>query len=229
MFKIIIYILFLLTTSITYAKDILLTTANTVTIRGEVSHESMQKAKLELMEAYIFRGQQTYTIYLVLDTPGGSIMAGEDFIQMAKQLDNVETITLDAASMGSAIVQGLPGKRNIVSNGTLMFHRASMGIQGQVSEGEVESRLAYLKVIIKDLETRNADRMGLSLTEYKALSKDEYWLYGKQAVEKRAADEIVNVRCSNALINSFTSITIDMLLFQSTLKFSKCPVLRIPL
>jgi ATP-dependent protease ClpP protease subunit len=223
------YTLLLLVSSVCYGKEVLLTTTNTVTIRGEINDESMQKAKLDLMKLYAQRGFSKYKIYVVLDSGGGSIDAGEDFIQMAKQLRDVETITIFAASMASGIVQALPGSRYITGNGTMMFHRAYARIEGQFNEGELESRLRLSKRIVGILEQRNADRLKLDLNSYKTLVKDEYWIYADEAVQKNAADEVVDVRCSNELINQTTTQKIRMLIFEGEVTFSGCPVLRTPM
>jgi ATP-dependent protease ClpP protease subunit len=212
-----------------HAGTIQLTTLNTVTIRGEVNDESMQTAKLDLLDLVAQRGNSPYTIYIVLDSPGGSVMAGDDFIQFAKTLTNVETITIFAASMAAGIVESLPGKRNVVPNGVLMFHRARGGVEGQMNEGELESRLAFVKTIITAMEQRNADRLGLTLADYKAKVKDELWMYGPQTIEQKAADAEVSVTCTQELIKKQTTTLEQVLFFQIKVAYSACPIIRGPI
>ena len=186
------------------AEQISLTPQNTLVMRGEVTEQSMAEASKQLLALHTQRGSEQYKIYIVLDTPGGEVDSGNSFIEFAQQIPNVETVTMFAASMGSAIVQGLPGKRHITASGTQMFHRARVGLSGQIEDGELESRLRWIKATIRQMETRNAARMRMSLDDYKRSVKDELWLLGEEAVTWRAADEISSISCSPELLQQRT-------------------------
>lgn len=220
----------LITTAVFFTQpthaQITLTTLNTLNVRGNVSQDSMAKAKAKLFELNLLRGNSTYPIYIVLNTPGGDVMAGEDFIQFARSFQNIETITIFAASMGAGIAEGVQGKRHILPNGTLMFHRATVGLQGQVSEGEFESRLAYIKTVILHMESRNATRMNLSLQDYKAKVKDELWYYGPQALINAAADDLVSVTCTPQLVKKKTKGTLNLGFFEIDVQLSECPTIN---
>lgn len=210
------------------AQPILLGTANTVTLRGEINDESAQAAALELMHLSVQRGSQSYTIYLVLDTPGGSIAAGEDLIEVAKSIPNLKTVTIFAASMGSAIVQALPGERLMVDSGIQMFHRAAGRVGGQFETGELESRLEFYKKMVRKMEKRSADRMGMSLKLYKQKVKDEMWLISDEAIEGKAADKIVSLACTETLSAKKQVISMEIFIFKIDLEYSGCPLLRSP-
>ena len=125
------------------SKTVVLEKGNTVVIRSPVNSKSMSKAMFELNELS-FKLNKEDKIYLVLDTPGGSVFAGLDFIDYAKALpQKIITITKFAASMGFQIVQNLDD-RYITPSGTLMSHRASGGVSGQF-DGELESRYKMIK------------------------------------------------------------------------------------
>ncbi|MGD5109989.1 ATP-dependent Clp protease proteolytic subunit, partial [Xanthomonas citri pv. citri] len=87
-----------------------LTDNNFVAIRTQIDMDTVSKAQLEMAEIVSKRGNKDYVIYLVLDSPGGSIDAGLDLIESFKTIPKLETVTLFAASMASAIVEALPGK-----------------------------------------------------------------------------------------------------------------------
>lgn len=210
-------------------QHIVLTPENTVVFRGEVSASSTMTAQLELVNLIRARKNAKSPIYLVFDSPGGSIAAGDAFISFVKTLPNVQTITLFAASMAAGIVESLPGRRLITDNGILMFHRARGQIEGQFEDGEMEAELALYKSIVRAMEQRNADRLGISLSDYKAKVKDEYWLFGPQATAQKAADEIVDVSCSNELIDSRIVMTQQIMIFTIKQEFSGCPLLRSPI
>lgn len=220
--------LVMLLAGVANAQPILLGTANTVTLRGEINDDVAQAAALELMHLNVQRGSQNYTIYLVLDTPGGSIEAGENLIEVVKTIPNVKTITIFAASMGSAIVQALPGERLMLSSGIQMFHRASGRVGGQFETGELESRLDFYKKFVRRMEQRSADRMQMSLKEYKKRVKDEMWLTSSESLELKAADKVVSVTCTEALTATKQTMTMEVFIFKINLEFSGCPLLRAP-
>jgi ATP-dependent Clp protease protease subunit len=112
--------------------NIILTENNHINFNEKVTDEFVAKKQLELFTKnnLLYRHEP---LYVVLDTPGGSVTAGLAFIDNIKSLGRpVHTITIFAASMGYQIVQEL-GIRYITPSGTLMSHRGAIsGISGQV-------------------------------------------------------------------------------------------------
>lgn len=213
----------------TLPNTIRLTTKNTVNFRGPVDGDSTTRVTLELVRLIKERGNQKYPIYLVMDTPGGSVFEGLSFITFLESLENVDTITLFAASMGSAIVQGNPGRRYVLKNGILMFHRARGGFQGQFEDGEVEQQLALWKSIVRGMEQTNADRMSMPLSTYKEKVKDELWIYGADNVEQKAADAVTAIKCSDDLIDAREMGTAQGMFIQIRVSYSGCPLLQNPI
>lgn len=210
--------------------NVYLNTKNTLVMRGEINDEMVIDAQLKLAELAKTRGNESYTIYIVLDSPGGSIISGEDFIAFARLYRNVDTITIFAASMASAIVQAMPGNRWNTVGGIQMFHRASAGFRGQIENGEVETTLELVKNLVRGMEIRSSKRIGISLDEYKTLVKDEWWLLGAQNITKKTADGMVQIVCSQDLIDSRDSMKIFSLFGGAeVLLYSGCPLLRAPL
>lgn len=209
---------------------IMLTENNTVNFRGVVDNSSVSTAQMKLHELSVRRGLKNYPIYIVFDSPGGSIDAGNHFISFTKMYRNVHTIGLDAASMASAIMQQLPGERLVTSTSTLMFHRASIrGLGGQVEEGELEARLAMIKAMVLRLEQKNADRIGISLAKYKQNVLNEWWVYGVNNIKDGTADRLVNIQCSDKLIKSREHAIAQSFFGSSRVTYSGCPLFRSPL
>jgi ATP-dependent protease ClpP protease subunit len=222
-----VFLLTILCALSVFAKTIDLTEDNHVLIRGEISVDSVSKAQVALAEKVVKRGTKAYTLYLVLDTPGGDIQSGLGFIEFLKTIKNLETVTLFAASMGSAIVEGTSAHRNITGDGILMFHRAAGGVEGQFETGELESRLEFYKKVVRQMEQDNADRMSISLQDYKAKVKDEFWTFGKEAVSLKAADEVVLVSCSAELMaRKVRESFLLMGIMPIEVEFSACPIIR---
>src|SRR5574343_649821 len=203
-----------------------LTEKNSVNFRGPVTDASVAEVGAKLLK---LRETTKENIFLGVDSPGGSIMAGFDFIEMTKTIPKLHTVSLFAASMASAIVNALPGKRLITESGIHMYHRAAGGFQGQFENGELESRLNFFKSLVKTLlENKNAARMGMSIDEYKAAVKDEYWVAGAEAVQKKSADIVVSIKCSKELIEATETMNIATIFGNINLVFSKCPLFRDP-
>jgi len=216
-------------TSAQKRETVYLTPENTFIFRGAVDSGSVANALEKLTILVNKRVDENETIYLVLDSPGGSIFAGEQFIQAVKMFKNVKTISIFAASMAHAIAQALPGERLVAENGTMMAHRARGGVSGQIGTGELESQLKYIKSVILFMEKRNANRMDLSIEEYQKRVKDEYWAFGKSAVEEGMADRVVNIECSKDLIKKKIKSQIRTLFGSATVSMSGCPLYPYPI
>lgn len=207
---------------------IVLNSDNTVVLRGVIDGGSVTAVQMDLVKQVLKRGFRKYPIYLVLDSPGGSIEAGFMFIQFAKHISNLHTISIFSASMASAIVEELPGQRLVTENGTLMFHKAYAGVEGTVETGTLEAQLYYIKKQVLRLENGNATRMRTRLTDYKTLVANELWLDSDDSMRYRAADRIVDIVCTAELIKQTYSTHMMSMFGDISLEFSACPLFRVP-
>lgn len=206
-----------------------LTPSNTVLIRGEVSPLSVTQAMLDISRLVVERGESDYPIYLVLDSPGGSVLHGEMLINYLSTIPNIHSVTIFSASMAQHIAQSVAGKRYVTISGTFMDHRASGQFRGQFGEGEVESRLAWIKAIVKVVSERTAARLGISLEEYNAKIVNEWWNVGSDALNSGHADEVVTIVCDQALIDSRVSSTVFTIFGPESQIFSGCPLFGEPI
>jgi ATP-dependent Clp protease, protease subunit len=207
-------------------KTIVLTDKNTVSFNDEFNSMSVAKKQVELFE--LAASSPEKDLYLVMNSPGGSVFAGSLFIDTVRSLNkNVHTITVFSASMAYHTVQGL-GRRYILPSGMLMSHRAyAGGLDGQFP-GELNSRIKMLMESTEELDKVAAKRVGISLEDYKKLIHDELWLTGAKAVELNHADEVVQAVCDKSLsgtniqeIRSFFGIF--------KVEFSNCPLITGPI
>lgn len=209
-------------------KQVLLNSANTLVLRGGIDAGSAIETQIKLAILVAKRGLKNYPIYLVLDSPGGSIEAGFMLIQFAKLIPNLHTISIFAASMASAIAQALPGERMVTENGTMMFHQAYAGVEGTVEVGSLETKLYYIKRRVLTLEKTNAARMKMNLAVYKEYVNKELWLDAEDSITYRSADNIVDIVCTQELIRSTNELTVAGFFGAATYKFSGCPLFRVP-
>lgn len=207
-----------------YNEPVVLTSTNHIVFSGVVDDMSVAKAQLQL-NAISRVTPVGGVIYLVLDTPGGSVSAGNLFIDYAKSLPHqIKSICIFCASMGYHFFQSF-GERLVYPSSTLMSHRARLGgMAGQVP-GELESRLASIKRILLHMDTTAANRVGISVEDYRKLIYDELWLDGVTAVNTRHADRLARIKCSSELASGTRTEVIRTFLGPVTVTFSKCPLI----
>lgn len=178
-------------------KHIVLTADNTLKMSYVFYDDTIGRVALKAIQLDA-RLASKEPLYLVLDTPGGSIDAGISLINTLKNLNrSVDTVTIFSASMGFQTVQGL-GKRYIIENGTLMSHKARGGFYGEFP-GQLDQRYTYYLNRVFNLDKIAANRSGMSLSAYHALIENEYWCEGKKCVKDKFADAIVSVSCDKTL------------------------------
>ena len=123
-------------------EKIVLNDKNTISFNQAFTAPYITTKQLEIIQKSA--ANPDMELYIVLYTPGGSIDAGELFIDTIQALPNkVHTITIFAASMGYNLAQAL-NTRYILRSGTLMSHRARVsGISGQVP-GEANTSINFI-------------------------------------------------------------------------------------
>lgn len=225
MFKFLILFSIICCTAFAKNEELVLTEDNSIVFNQQVSAEYASKKTLEVMK----KAKKGIPLFLVLDTPGGSVTAGLAFIDAIKSLKvPVHTITMFAASMGYQFVQEL-GNRYITPSGTLMSHRGAVGgLSGQVP-GELNSRLIHIQSILSGMSSRAATRVGMSKQDYDAAIINELWVSGEDAVNSKHADKIVNVICDKNLTDGIYTEEFRTIFGKVNLVFSKCPLISTPL
>lgn len=207
-----------------FADNLVLNENNTVVLNGEVSSQSLGPVSQALLSKCT---EEKPELYLVLNSPGGDVIAGGQFISFVKGLNcKVHTVSLFAASMAYIIAERLD-TRYVVDSSILMSHRMRMGISGQVP-GEFVTQYLFYKSIGDELSKKVAERVGISFDEYVKLTYDELWLTGAQAVNKNHADKLVAVSCDKSLQGTKEQV-FNTIFGPVTAVFSKCPLIGDPL
>lgn len=207
-------------------ETIVLSERNSVRFNQEFSDIYTAKIQGEVI-AKVSKLASDEPLYLVLDTPGGSVFAGAILIDNLKALGHpIHTITVFSASMGYQLVQNM-GTRYILPTGVLMSHRAAGAVDGQFY-GEIESRLQMIKDVVDSLDQIAADRTKTTLEDYKKSVQNELWAVGSKAVATNQADAIAKATCDKSLRGTESSIVRTMF-GPVELIFSKCPIITAPI
>jgi ATP-dependent Clp protease protease subunit len=209
------------------AKTITLTDQNTISLNGRVDAQSTTRMMVQLQE--LNKIQTDDPIYLVVNSPGGSIYDGFDFIRFAKTSKRkINTVTVFAASMAFQLVEAL-GDRYVTPYSTLMSHKARGGFDGEFP-GQLDSRYAHVlsHLAEQDKIVINRTKGKQTLESYAKLIQNEYWANSTKAVDDGFADEEVNVSCDKSLEGD-TVQTVDLGFFSVDVVLSKCPLITQPL
>lgn len=200
---------------------------NTLVLDDVVTDKTVSRLQVQLMKM-VNELDSNEPIYLVLNTPGGSIDAGTKLIESFKAQSNpIHTVTIFAASMGFIIAETL-NDRIITPTGTLMSHRAQLGGLEGFLDGEYENRLTWIKSGIHYLDKQCADRMQMTFEEYKKLVHSEYWVRGFESVEQKAADKVMLIKCGKSLTGKHT-VKIETFIGTFEVTLSDCPLIEAPL
>lgn len=207
-------------------KTIILEEKNTIAIKLPIGSDLVDRVKKELMiRSYSL--PKNSTIYLFMDTPGGSLIDGLEVVQAAQAIpQNVVTITQFSASMGFIITQYL-GTRYILPHGVMMSHRAYGGIRGSMPE-EIENKLLFWKKFLLHIDEEISKRVDMKVKEYQDLTRNEYWVSGEDAVKDKMADEVVRVRCGKSMYGKYVQI-VGTKFGDVLVVWSKCPLFSVPL
>lgn len=205
------------------SSKVTLSTENSVVLNWVVTDQSAAELANKVLQVSQSL-PKSKPIYLVLDTPGGSIAAGTSLIDALKAVpQEIKTVNLFSASMGFQIAQNL-GERLVTTNSIMMSHLAAGGIEGTIP-GSLDSRLSLWTSIVSDLDSQAASRMKLSKGNYRTKIENEYWVYGGSNVSEHTADRLVTVGCDESLKGTEIS-EVATAFGPVQVERAKCPMVR---
>ena len=226
MFKRLLLALSLLTISsncVAKSNVVTLSLANTIVFRDMVDANSTSRAILQLSL------NRSDIVYLYLYSPGGSIMDGLRLIDTIKVLaatgKNIVCIADYAASMAFSIFEACP-KRLMLENGVIMQHQAMTVLQGQISR--IEADMRFTKALVNKLHAGDAARLGLTLEQFQAKIDNDWYMFDTEAIDNKAADSMVLVKCDTALANATYKDVYRSFFGDVTVTWSACPLTYAP-
>lgn len=172
-------------------KRIDLTKANVTYLTTEVNAMSVD---VVINDINGFNAKNNKPIYLLLDTPGGSVIDGGRLISTIQASKNpVYAVCMQlCASMGFMILEH-SHQRMGVSRAILMGHPASIGMILQAELDKAVSRLSFLKRYVDKMDAFIANRAGIPVDKFKAMTSQELWIDSEDALEMKLLDSVVAV------------------------------------
>jgi hypothetical protein len=138
----------------------------------------------------------------------------------------INCIANTAASMAFVILQACTN-RYVLESSILMQHVAFYRIKGDAPNNL--SFVKFLEEMLFNVDKFQAKRLGISVKEFRAKIRDDWWFLGVSAIREKAADKMVSVICSLDLANKTYTETIRFFNFTFDVTWSSCPLIEEPI
>ncbi len=135
---------------------------------------------------------KTRDIQMFINSPGGSVIDGMGIYDTMQYVSpDVATICTGlAASMGAVLLcAGSSGKRSCLSHSRVMIHQPMGGMQGQVSDMEINYKL--IKELQKELYEILSHHTGQKYDKIEADCDRDNWMKAEEAKEYGLVDEVL--------------------------------------
>ena len=204
-----------------------LTPDNTVVMNDSFDDDTVAEAQAKFAKLLKKRKNASYDLYLVLDSPGGSVSAGMRLFEFLRNYEGINTITLRSYSMAAMISQLLPGQRYVIESGEFLFHKIKLTIPSPSTPEDNTSTVEFIRSHEFLIESKVAARAKLTLEYYREKTQVDWILSAQQAEKQGFVDAIVSVKCSEALTSTTTTKTVQLLPFLPPIdiKVSNCPLM----
>lgn len=203
---------------------VVLSDKNFAAVRGPVTGASVSDAIEQLMTL------EADEVYLYLDTPGGSVIDGNHLIATLEAMEmrgqSVTCLADTAISMGYAILQGCP-TRLVRDSSILMQHQMSFGTRGPIEQ--VNNYVDFVNQMEEQTNRKQADRLGLTVNEFKQKTVNDWWTFGQTAVNSSQADGMVHLLCTHELMKETYTLVIETWWGPVHVVLNRCPLMNKPL
>lgn len=144
---------------------------------------------------------ETSPIYLILTSPGGSVIAGAEIINAITQSKApIYTICRAFCASMASMIHQYGTKRYVTDRSLIMFHPASTGAEGKVNE--ISNYINSTKNFVTKIEVEVSRRLGLSIAEYQTKVGDEWWIDSDEALQAKVVDNIISLDLNPELFDS---------------------------
>ena len=143
-------------------------------------------------------------IEVLVNSGGGSVMAGQEIYSVLKQKKNV-TLKIQSMAGSAAGVIAMAGKSEISPVAMIMIHNVSMsGASGDYHD--MQKNAEILKQMNSAMAAAYTEKSGRPLDEILKLMDRETWLTANQCLEYGFVDEIMSDQQTPQYTNSFAGM-----------------------
>ncbi len=148
--------------------------------------------RLSAMMLYLEGQDAEKDIWLYINSPGGSVMAGMAIYDTMQFVGcEVATICMGlGASMGQFLLAaGTPGKRYSLPHARIMMHQGSAGLQGQASDIAIQAEQhSFTKRLMAEL---TAEQTGQTVEQITEDSERDRWFTATEAKDYGIVDHVI--------------------------------------
>lgn len=131
-------------------------------------------------------------IYLIIDSPGGSVMEGGKVISAIEGVTApVNTVCAELCASMAAYVHSYGATRYITGNSMLMYHDYSGQFMGEGAH--MHSLMSAIERFVKRLNAHVAERSGISLEKLEIGELKQIWIDSEDATEQGFNDKIASL------------------------------------
>lgn len=200
---------------------------NHFVLRSQIDDKSVDKL---LYEVYTTDLSDTTDVFIYIYSPGGYVISGHRVIRLleswVQQGKEIHCIADFAGSMAFAIFQSCT-HRYVMPGSILFHHQVSTSVKGTMDY--IEKNLEFVKDMTCKMDKIAADKMGMSVEEFRNYFVEDREVYSNTALEMGMADKSINIRCSSELTSSNITVISESWLGEVEITYSKCPLLHNPL
>lgn len=140
----------------------------------------------------LYKARAKKPLYLVLDSPGGSVVDGASIITTMESAGvPIYTVCSRMCASMAFIILEYGTKRYATNRSFLMAHPASGSFEG--SFPIIHSRLKAFSDFTDSMNDDIAKRMGISLEKFKSMENNELWVEAKNALPLNLIDRIIQL------------------------------------
>jgi ATP-dependent Clp protease, protease subunit len=185
----------------TKVHDLDISKGNVVLLFDEVTTETVNAAIESIRK---FNQTSTKPIYLLLDSPGGSVIDGARLIStiQASKLP-VNTVCLQICASMAAMILEYGNERYAVDRSIIMFHPASIQAMVAGELDKVVSRFQFLQRYVNKMDRHVARRSKMTYEAFKAKSNQELWIDAEDALADNLIDKVVRVELTSKDMSKF--------------------------
>jgi ATP-dependent protease ClpP protease subunit len=226
--KIITFFSFIAAVMSTIIPNIELNHTNFVSIIGPITQHAIDFALYRINTREVQNQMdQDKKIIIYINSQGGSVAAGNNFVQYMKSLQHrnisVECVGQNFMSMAFHIFQNCD-RRMILQNSIGMQHQMSLGIQGNLEN--MDRYLKMTKKLNRFMNEIEIKKINITDQYYQEKILNDWWIYGLDNIIYNIADEQVLIYCSPEIHDKYIKRREYFNGVSFVVLYSQCPLYK---